>query len=277
MEYSVYDLIKILLRRWYVVLIIMCLVGGASAVLAQRSYADAIAQYDAYTSKTVPVTMQVGDTIAIYRYHYEITDISKYVEQAKTRDDFMHKYIENNQSDILDKETKPSIYKQAAQDFEQVSSDFTKLLTDVLVIKKSQYSLDSLKYTEPLAPDKPLGISEHLLVEEIDQSTLRITVSGLNETMANAVMSAYLQGITDVGVNSYSMQITVTKHSSDFFQNSSLTDSAKFSQTVMHKPEKVTSMVKAIGTGAAFAFVFVCFGILLVTFIKDTRSGCKKP
>ena len=38
MEYSVYDLIRILLRKWYIVLLSMIVVGGASQVISQMSY-----------------------------------------------------------------------------------------------------------------------------------------------------------------------------------------------------------------------------------------------
>lgn len=50
MEYSVYDLIRILLKKWYVILLVMALLGGAAGVFSQRSYQAALADYEDYTS-----------------------------------------------------------------------------------------------------------------------------------------------------------------------------------------------------------------------------------
>lgn len=49
-----------------------------------------------------------------------------------------------------------------------------------------------------------------------------------------------------------------------------LTQDAVLSQTVMQKPEAAPHFLKAACKGAAFGFLFGCFGVLLYTFIKDT-------
>lgn len=56
MEYSIFDLIRILLKKWHVILLGSCLTGGASLILSQWSYQCAIAQYAELTSATSPVS-----------------------------------------------------------------------------------------------------------------------------------------------------------------------------------------------------------------------------
>ena len=50
MEYSVKDLVKILLKKWYIILLSVCVVGVAAFFLSQASYAQAVKDYDSYTS-----------------------------------------------------------------------------------------------------------------------------------------------------------------------------------------------------------------------------------
>ena len=65
MEYSVYDLIRILLKKWYVILLVMALLGGAAGVLSQKSYQTALAEYEDYTARELPVNTETGDLTAV--------------------------------------------------------------------------------------------------------------------------------------------------------------------------------------------------------------------
>ena len=49
MEYRVTDLIRVLVKKWYVILIIMALIGGASLFTANWSYKKAVEQYNTLT------------------------------------------------------------------------------------------------------------------------------------------------------------------------------------------------------------------------------------
>ena len=81
MEYSVYDLIRILLKKWYVILLVMALLGGAAGVFSQRSYQAALADYEDYTSRAAPVNTEVGSYTAVYQCGFTVTDFSRYQGQ----------------------------------------------------------------------------------------------------------------------------------------------------------------------------------------------------
>ena len=66
MEYSVFDLIRILLKKWYVILLVMVLLGGAAGVLSQKSYQTALAEYEDYTARELPVNTETGDLTAAF-------------------------------------------------------------------------------------------------------------------------------------------------------------------------------------------------------------------
>ena len=59
-------------------------------------------------------------------------------------------------------------------------------------------------------------------------------------------------------------------------QTPALTQDALLSQTVMQKPERAPMFLRAAGKGAAFGFLFACFGVLLYTFIRDTAPAEKR-
>lgn len=281
MEYSVYDLIKILLRKWYIILLTMALLGGIAVISSQKSYQKALKDYETYTSQTVPVTMETGTLVAVYQYHYEMTDVTKYLNQAEMKNAFLRKYAESVQADIYDATRKPSVYDEAERVFASVSADFSKLLVDSLVMQKVQSTMLEQNFTEPpvLTSDgssaqdsEPLVIANHLIVEQIDGSTLRITIAGLGKDAADTALASYLQSLADVGADNYFMKVTTEQTTNDYFADPvQLTDTAQLAQIVMQKPEQAPLLIKAVGTAAAFAFVFACFGILLFTFIKDTQ------
>lgn len=286
MEYSVYDLIKILLRKWYIVILTMALLGGISVITSQKSYQKAVEDYEIYTSQTVPVTMKTGTLIAMYQCKYELTDITKYVNQSETKNAFLRKYAASVQADHYGVGGKPNVYDEAERVFAAVSADFTKLLTDALVMQNVQSAMLEQNFTEPpvllsdgsrLQASEPLVIANHLIAEQLDSSTLRITISGLEKKVANAAVESYLQCIANVGADNYFLEITTEQTANDYFLDPvQLTESAQFAQIVMQKPEQAPLLIKTVGTAAAFAFVFACFGILLFTFIKDTRTQSQR-
>ena len=90
MEYSVYDLIRILLKKWYVILLVMALLGGAAGVFSQRSYQAALADYEDYTSRAAPVNTEVGSYTAVYQCGFTVTDFSRYQGQYAQKNAFIN-------------------------------------------------------------------------------------------------------------------------------------------------------------------------------------------
>ena len=69
MEYSVFDLVRALLKKWYVIVLVMALVSGASVFTSRASYEKALADYEAYTTETIP-TGETGTLTVSVGYDY---------------------------------------------------------------------------------------------------------------------------------------------------------------------------------------------------------------
>ena len=91
MEYSVFDLVRALLKKWYVIVLVMALVSGASVFTSRASYEKALADYEAYTTETIP-TGETGTLTVSVGYDYTVTDISEYVEAAKREANFIQRF-----------------------------------------------------------------------------------------------------------------------------------------------------------------------------------------
>ena len=286
MEYSVYDLIRILLKKWYIILLTMALVSGLSTVTARKSYEKAVADYEQYTSETISAGVETGSLIALYQYSYEVNDLSRYTAPYETKAAFLEKFADSFQSAAYGQDEKISVYDLGEQAFSKVSEDFSRLLTDSLVMDRTQDAMTPFQYQEPPTIDAngtilpsagPLNIYNHLTVDILDAATLRIIVSGLEESVSTQIVAAYLENLQTVGPRDYALDITTEESSVTFYPDAvQFTAAAQFAQTVMQKPAQAPIFVKTVGTAAAYAFVLVCFLILLVTFIKDTHPSKKK-
>lgn len=285
MEYSVYDLVRILLKKWYIILITMAAIGGLAWVSAQKSYEKVLADYEQYTSETITTGVETGTTVAAFRYTYRVNDLSKYTSEYETKAAFLQNFADNFHAEAYGQEDKNSVYALAEQAFAKVSEDFSRLLTDSLVMAGVQNTVGTMQYQEPPTIDAggvvypsagPLVSANHMAVELLDATTFRVTVSGLEEAVAQEMIRAYTENLLSVGSQDYALDVAVTPLSTNYFPNPILhTSTAQLAQTVMQKPEQAPIMVKTVGTAAAYAFVLACFLILLFTFIKDMRPSRK--
>ena len=265
MEYSVYDLIRILLKKWYVILLTMVVVAGLATVSARKSYEKAVADYEKYTSETISTGVETGTVVASYRYSYTVNDLSKYTSQYETKAAFLQKFADNFDSEAYGQDEKNSVYALAEQAFAKVSEDFSRLLSDGLVMSGTQDAMSALEYQEQPTIDGsgliypstgPMTVANHLVVGILDESTLRVTVSGLEETVAQQLVEAYLDCMVSVGHQDYALEVVVTPLSVNYFPNPVFyTSTAQLAQTVMQKPEQAPILVKTVGTAAVYAFV----------------------
>lgn len=263
MEYSVFDLIHILLRKWYVILISMCVLGGLSVITAHRSYTQAVQNYEDSISETVSAGVDTGTLTATYLYDYQLTDLTKYLAEARRRAAFYKRFAEELGAGIeaggLD------LTSLAGTAYASASQDAVSLVTNDRVLAKTQTDMDAFNAG-------PLQITNHLTVESLPGNVIRITISGLEEQPALNLLDAYLNSVESVGISDYSIKVVLSEREKEFTLDPlRLSQSAQFAQVVMKKPDMAPTLVKTVGTAAAFAFVFSCFMILVVTFVKDSR------
>lgn len=280
MEYSVFDLIRILLRKWYVILLSMCVLGGLSVITARTSYSLAVQSYERSVSETVAAGVDTGTLSATYLYGYELSDLTKYLSEARQKAAFYERFAEElGTGGELDIDTTAL----AEHAYAGVSQEAAALIGDARVLEETQTAMDALHYVEPpvldeegeiIESDSPLSVSGHLQVESLSDSVIRVTVFGLEEEPAGKLLNAYLRSLKSVGRSDYSLRVKMTERENVFTLDPlRLSQSAQFAQVVMAKPEMAPILVKNIGTAAAYAFVLSCFVILAVTFVRDSRRA----
>lgn len=285
MEYSVNDLICILLKKWYVILIAMAVIGGISVFLSQRSFEAVQENYQEYTTKTIPAETETGTHIAVYQCSFELKNYECYRTRVEQKHRFLWEYVKaiGGSEDLhLPEET---LYSMAEEAYGYANADFQALLGNTAeILPEVQDYADKAGYLDPpvlladgtmdASKQAPLVVSNHLSVSVGDEGLLTLTTSGLPEEIGVAVIENYLIQVKTLGKEQYDMVITATEQSSEFIpsRSSNYTDDALLSQTVMKNPESAPTPLKAAATGAVYAFVFACFGVLLYTFIKDSRQ-----
>lgn len=283
MEYSVFDLIWILLRKWYVILLSMCVLGGLSVFTAQISYDLAVQNYERYISETVGAGVDTGTLSATFLYGYDLIDLTKYLSEARQKAAFYDRFAEELGTDW---EVDFDVTAMAELAYASVSQEATALIEDSRVLEETQTAMDAFHYVEPpilngddkiIEANSPLRVSSHLQVETLPDSVIRVTVFGLEEEPARNLLAAYLRVLKSVGRSDYSINVKMTERENVYTLDPlRLSQSAQFAQMVMAKPEKASVLVKTVGTAAAYAVVLSCVVILAVTFIRDSRRAASK-
>lgn len=282
MEYSVYDLIRILLRKWYLILLVMCIAAGLSVFFSQRSFTSVEAGYQEYTTQTIPSEELPGTLTNTYQCSFSVTDISRYQRIIGEQYAFLEKYLSESAegySGVLNEDT---LYAQAQVAYSYAKTDFASILTGEPIWTELRAFSDKQGYMEPAedasssdsasSARTALVVVNHFSAQLDTNGKLTLTVTDLPEDTANALVDAYWQEAEQIGRTEYFMEISRQALTSEYVpQRSSFTDDALLSQTVMQAPESAPLLVKAAATGAVFAFLFACFGVLLYTFIKDSR------
>lgn len=276
MEYSVFDLIRALLKKWYVIVLIMALISGASVFTAQASYQKALADYEAYTTETVPLE-ETGTLSATVNYTYALADFSKYTEEARNKMAFINAFCHSMGAP----DSQLTVEDYANEAYATYTGALSQLPTDSRITTAVQQGVTDLGYMEPpvldeqgnlIDPDTTLTVANHLTVTPVNKGQVILTVSGVTETAARDILKFYIQNLTDVAKTAYSIKIQAEEPTVSFAPDPvQYTQSAQFAQMVMEKPEQAPILVKTVGTAAMYAFVLGCFCVLLYTFIKDSR------
>jgi len=274
MEYSVNDLVRILLKKWYVILGMMLVVGAMSGVTSQLSYNRAIEQYEVYTHETLPPT-SYGSANAIYDISYKATDNARYFD----KDLFLQGYICAYADMKIDGKESADINLQAEAAFNEllpdaslVESDYIALIADEKVWFNTQNVLDEL-VAQGWGGSVSPSAKEQLSVT-LQDGSLIISVRDMKDDLTEAAVDTFVEQLKLVGKEDYQLEVNAEKKSYEYTAiDQELTHRAELSQVVMGHPGAAPNMVKVFGTAAMFAFVVSCFGVLLFTFVKDNKRS----
>lgn len=286
MEYSVQDLIRILLKKWWAILLAVCLIAGLSVITSKRSYEKALADYDRLTTQTISTGTETGSLVATYQYWYEPTDYFRFISPIEEQEDRIRAIEDNLSKEKYDFLGRLDARATAQQVKDQIDAEFTASLYDDAVILATQSAMAAFDYKEPpyideqeklIEPDEPMDITKHLSFELRDPNILCLTVSGLEKQIAEELIKEFLKNWKTVGEKTHFITMDIREVASDFYADTARnTAISELAQTVMKKPDKAASLTKTVGTAATYGFVLACFAILLITFIKDSRLDERK-
>ena len=156
MEYSVYDLLRILLKRWYIILLAMLAAGAAAYFLSSASREYVQESYDQLTQAPPAQEAGFGDRNAAYQCQYTLLDYSTYLDAARNKnrflDEFSQAYLgesEGQEADVQeDGESGTaglvSVESMAATAYAQAQEDFSQPLDSVLGLRRSPSSLTQM-------------------------------------------------------------------------------------------------------------------------------------
>ena len=273
MEYSVYDLIRVLLKKWFIIVLCTLLVGGGAIGMSWLSYEEAVDNYQALTTETVPVIVNTGTTTVAYRYSY-----GGHEELISTVLGLYQQTVQTETSVV------PEVQTLVDLAFANAKPNIDASVTSPELMVKVQEAIDQLSLQEPptINADKvvtpssgPLQVADHLTVA-LRNGTVHLTVTGLEEEVAKAVLDAYCRMFSVMNENlvfTTTLEVNNLSFTPDPLQPTTM---ALVAQVVMEEPPEAPSAVKVAGTGACFGFVLGCFVVLLATFIKDTRPSKKE-
>lgn len=269
MEYTVSDLLKIFLRRWYVILLSMVALAAVALFTSRASYNQAAKDYERYTNETKPVTVQVGTLTVTVPYRCDIADYAALLHQSDAFASFYEKYTKQLPEDVFDTDKKLDPSSYALNAYSQISTSFSALIADSAV--SAEVNAMYAGQEEPLQPGTALTAFDHFSVSTPSADMLQIIISDLTEETAEAALHTYLRALSDAA-DTYNLVVTLDEPEADYTAAPlEYTERALFAQMTMKAPEAPLSIVRTVGMAMIFGFVFSCFGLLLVTFIKDSK------
>lgn len=269
MEYTVLDLLKILLRRWYIILLSMAILTAIALFVSQASFNKVSEDYEKYTTETKPVAVQVGTLSATIPYQCDIADYDIAMQQYDSFASFYNNYVSLLPEDIFDITKKLDATSYAWDAYNRTSNLFSQLITSPSVVSKVNTKFSGQQ--EPLLMNTSLTAFNHFSVSIPVPNTLQVIISDLPEETANDALQTYLQALS-INADAYNLTVDLGQ-SEETYTAAPLeyTERALFAQMTMKPPEAPPSKIRTIGMAMIFGFVLSCFAILLATFIKDSR------
>ena len=274
MEYSVKDLVKILLKKWYFILLVMAVTVTASYFLAQRSFQQAAADYQSHTTAVQSAQAKTGTLTVAYS-----------IRPKTESDNFIQAYtnflVHHNFSDSEATLTMDDIAALAIQSLEP---HMETTLTHKDILEAAEIPVNNVSFTNqtkitapgtgtPPAP-KPFEICY------LGNGKFHVTLTGITETDGQQTLQTYIKELTQT-LSTPALEYQIDKISYVFNADKPiLTDSAKLAQLVMNKPSQsavqASAVLKRMCIAAVFSFALACILILIITFVRDAAETEKK-
>lgn len=259
MEYNVFDLVKRLLKNWYIILLAMIVVSVGAVGLSQRSYEKAVEDYYAYTTETEPQKPDVGQAVALVSFDASEESLSnmRVVLGMLNSEDSERSYTDEMLKQAILKVAEPHILD---------------MLMDTELLEGVQLSLKENGW------DEEVLLTDHFYVQNKQEQTIQLVTGDLTESESQMVFEAYLSVLTEnlsglmIDIDFKQMSCTFTLSEPEF------TEDAKFAQIIMQVPVEKPNMVKPALTGAIFGFAIGCIVVLFWIFAKDVakQEQCRK-
>lgn len=287
MQYSVRDLVRILLKKWWVIILAMGAVAGLSIESSRLSYEKTMHDYDRITNEVIDTGWETGSLVGEYVYDYQIEDYSEYIYPLLKKENMIKQIAKAISPDTLEAADNSNTLAMAEQVYSEITDNIVASVTDSRVMLKVQEAIDASQYLEPptiaewgeiVIHNEKLNVSGHVSLAIVPKDRVfTITVSGVEEPEARQIVDEYLICWTEFCRGSHRIKLDVKERFLKFYPDTlHNTELAKLAKEVMKSPTPPPSVVKTIGTAAAYAFVLTCFAVLLITFVKDTHSVIQK-
>ena len=279
MEYSVSDLVKILLRRWYVILLVMAVFAGISYPLAKRSYDAAVENYESYTTQTMPIETQAGKMNATVYFQFGVENMQEYVVNIQNKREFLAQYEAAVQGDDYSGKGSLNLYVDAMEAYNTATAELKNLVASEEVFEMVDKAMgDAITGPatvndagEIIAPGSKLTTEQCMVASIKSDGVLEVTIERVSEETSAAMLDAYLSAVSEAAEEN-ELVFEALDSVTDYQQTSSeQTELAELSQDILVEPTNPPQMIRTVGTAAVFGFAFGCFFVLLITFILEAK------
>lgn len=279
MEYSVKDLVKILLKRWYIILLVVGITVAASYFLSDRSYQQATKDYNTYTTAVQQVEVKTGTLTAAYSIRPQ-TSNENFI-QAYTNFLVHHNYTDSDSTPTMD-EIADFAIKSLEPHMESLMLNKDILATANIPATDISYSNQTNVTTPGTASPPP---AKPIEVRYLGDGVFHITLTKVGEADAQQTLQVYIKELTQT-ISTPTLPYQIDKVSYVFSPDKPvLTDSAQLAQLVMTNPAnpdaaqtrtQTSVIIKRMCIAGIFSFAFACIFVLVVTFIRDSAASDKK-
>lgn len=268
MEYTVYDLLKILWRKWYIIVIAVVVIPLLAILISRISYNRAVANYEKFTQERVVAVGDVGTTLTVYQYGYEVKDDFKQAYQI---------YAQTTSDEPLLNEQ-----EYADQLFSQMRQRFVDSLTSEYVWDELEYRLDFAGFKEPdvmdennnvISSDQALMLKKHFAVKIREENVYEVEIVGVEQDLAQIILAVYNEIVLNRN-DDECIQVVLYQQPSSFELTRLVpTDNAVLANQVMAPvPEAPPRLLKTVLICAVFAAAFACFFVLLAAFVQGKKE-----
>ena len=272
MEYSVHDLLRILWRKWYIIVIALVVVPLIAILISRLSYKSAVKNYEKLTQECLVTTTDVGTTVMPYQYGYEVKQgfAQAYQTYAQTSSD-QPLLTEQEYAELL---------------FDQMRSKIIASLDSDYVLYELEYKLQFAGFQEPdtldddnnVVPDgRGFMLKKHFSVNVGEGDSFEVKITGVEQEDAKIILVVYNQILLAQNADEIIEFVLYPQPETFELTRVVATDNAVLANQVMASvPDAPPSILKTGVISAAFGAAFACFFVLLVAFVGGKKEESKK-